>query len=122
PGSVTGPDPGLPKTASDRPRVELEGAGPPRGQGRVEDVKRAEGLDAVDEILLAEAVQRAHGEPAGVDRGALLEQRLDLPVPGQVAREALGADGRVAPVPGRQPRAGAVQDHRHVEALAHQPG
>src|SRR6185437_3151483 len=45
------------QVASDRPRVELEGAGPPRGQGRVEDVERAEGLDAVDEVLLAEAVQ-----------------------------------------------------------------
>src|SRR5450631_4940653 len=90
----------------DRPRVELEGAGPPGGQGRVEDVERAEGLDAVDEVFLTEAVQGAHREPAGVDRGALLEQRLELPVPGQVAREALGADGRVAAVPGRQQHAG----------------
>src|SRR6516164_10624254 len=81
------------------PGVELESPGPPRGEGGVQDVERVERLHPVDQVLLAEAVQRAHGEPAGVDRGALLEQGLDLPVPGQVARETLGADGRVAAVP-----------------------
>src|SRR6266851_6379928 len=111
-----------PGEESDRPGVELEGTGAPGGQGGVEDVQRAEGPDPVDEVLLAEPVQGAHGEPAGVDRGALLEQRLDLPVAGQVAGEALGADGRVAAVPRGQQHAGAVQDDRHVEALADQAG
>ena len=39
----------------------------------------------------AEAVQRAHGEPARVDVGAFLEERLDLVVDRQVPGEALVA-------------------------------
>src|SRR5260370_24197990 len=85
-----------PGEESDRPGVELEGTGSPGGQSGVEDVQRAEGPDPVDQVLLAEPVQGAHGEPAGVDRGALLEQRLDLPGPRQVSGEPLGADCRAA--------------------------
>src|SRR5579859_7638949 len=48
-----------PGEESDRPGVELEGTGSPGGQGGVEDVQRAEGLDPVDEVLLAEPVQGA---------------------------------------------------------------
>src|SRR5215469_2583151 len=104
------------------PRVELEGAGPPRGERGVEDVQRVERLHPVDKVLLAEAIQGAHGEAARVDGRALLEQRLDLPVPRKVPGEALGADGRVAAVPGGQQDTWAVQDDRHIEALAHQAG
>src|SRR5262249_58999570 len=81
------------------PGVELERTGPPRRERGVEDVLRVERLNPVDEVLLAEPVQGTHREPAGVDLRALLEERLDLPVPGQVPGEALGADGRVAPAP-----------------------
>src|SRR5437773_265052 len=44
------------------PGVELEGAGPPRREGGVEDVQRVERLHPVDEVLLAEPVQGPHGE------------------------------------------------------------
>src|SRR3974390_1849986 len=70
--------------SSDGPGVELEGARPPGGEGGVEDVQRVERLDPVDEVFLAEAVQGPHREPAGVDRRPLLQEGLDLPVPGQV--------------------------------------
>src|SRR5262249_10281958 len=104
------------------PGVELEGTHPPRGERRVKHVQRVEGLHAVDEVFLAEPVQGAHSEPARVDRRTLLEERLDLPVPRQVAGESLGPDGRVAAVPGREQDSRAVQDDRHVESLAHQAG
>src|SRR5437588_97731 len=50
----------------DRPGVELEGAAAPRGERRVEDVERAEGLHPLDEVVLAVAVESAHGEAARV--------------------------------------------------------
>src|SRR5262245_11435677 len=84
------------------PGVELEGTRPPRGEGRVEDVLWVERLHAVDEVFLAEPVEGAHGEAAGVDRRALLEERFDLPVPREVAGEPLGPDRRVTAVPGHQ--------------------
>src|SRR5262249_47479001 len=104
------------------PRVELEGTSPPRGERGVEDVPWVERLDPVDEVLLAEPVQGAHGEAARVDLRALLEQRLDLLVPGEVAGEALGADGRVATVPRGQQDSRPIKDDRNVEALPDQTG
>src|SRR5262249_57614531 len=94
------------------------GRGARGGEGRVEDVPWVERLHAVDKVFLAEPVQGAHGEAAGVDLRALLDERFDLPVPGEVAGEPLGPDGRVTAVPGRQQDSRAVQDDRHVEALA----
>src|SRR5215213_11687582 len=61
---------------SDGPGVQLERAFLPRGERGVEDIERVERLDPVNEVVLTEAVQRPHREPAGVDRRALLEQRL----------------------------------------------
>src|SRR5262249_57225995 len=81
------------------PGVELEGTRPPRGEGRVEDVPWVERLHAVDKVFLAEPVQGAHGEAAGVDLRALLDERFDLPVPRQVAWGPLRHRGRVTAAP-----------------------
>ena len=89
-----GPMDDEPGALLDRPGVELEGTGPPRGEGRVEHVERVERLDAGDQVVLAEAVEGAHGEPAGVDRRPFLQQGLDLVVDRQMAGEGLLADRR----------------------------
>ena len=80
------------------------------------------GGDALDEVVLAEAVQRPHGEPAGVDLGPLLQEGLELVVDGEMAGEGLLADRRIAAGARRQQHPGAVQHDRHVEALAHEAG
>src|SRR5712691_7117808 len=63
PGANPSPQAGAPEEGSYSPRVELEGAGSPGGEGGVEDVQRAECLHPVDEVLLAEPVEGAHGKP-----------------------------------------------------------
>src|SRR5207302_11209526 len=80
---------------SDRPGVELEGALAPGRERGVEDVEGVEGLDARDQVILAEAVQRSHGEAAGVYVRAFVDERLDLVVDGEVAGERFLADGRI---------------------------
>src|SRR5581483_911197 len=98
------------------------GARPPGGERRVEDVERVEGPDPLDEVVLPEPVQRAHGEPAGVDRRPFLEERLDLVVDGQMAREGLLVDAGKTPGAGTEQHARAVEDDADVEALADEPG
>src|SRR3954469_25313981 len=105
---------------SDRPGVELEGAVAPRRQRRVEHVERVERLDAVEQEVLREAVERAAREAAGVDRPALLDERAELLVDRHVARERLVADlGEAAGAGGHQD-AGPVEDEVRLEPLAHQ--
>src|ERR687886_1066638 len=86
---------------SDRPGVELERLVAPGRQRGVEHVERVERLDAVEQEVLREPVQRAAREPAGVDRAALLEERPELLVDRHVARERLVADLREAAGAGR---------------------
>src|SRR3954449_10815851 len=105
---------------SDRPGVELEGAVAPRRQRRVEHVERVERLDAVEQEVLREAVERAAREAAGVDRTALLDERPELLVDRHVARERLVADLREAAGAGGHEDAGPVEDEVRLEPLAHQ--
>src|SRR5882724_571316 len=106
----------------DRPGVDLEGARPPGGEGRVEYVEGVERLDAVDQVVFPEAVQGAHGEPAGVDRRPFLEEGLDLVVDGQVAGEGLLVHAGVAAGAGAEEHAGPVEHDLDVEALADEAG
>src|SRR5213080_4886130 len=74
------------------PGVQLESLLPPGAQRGVEDVERVERRDALHEEVLGEAVERAAGEAAGVDRAPLVEERLDLVVDRHVPWERLVAD------------------------------
>src|SRR5581483_12500397 len=84
--------------------------------------ERVEGAHALDEVVLPEPVEGAHGEAARVDRGAFLDERLQLVVDGQVPGEGLLPDGGVPAGARGEQHAGAVQDDGYVEALADQPG
>src|SRR3954451_25041269 len=112
--------PAATRAGSDRPMVELEGAVAPRRQRRVEHVERVERLDAGEQEVLREAVERAAREAAGVDRPALLDERAELLVDRHVAQERLVADlGEAAGAGGHQD-AGPVEDEVRLEPLAHQ--
>src|SRR5919109_3598555 len=103
------------RARSDRPRVELERALAPCGERRVEHVERVEGLDAVEQEVLRETVERPAREPARVDRAALLDERPELLVDRHVARERLVADLREAARAGGHEDAGPVQDEVRLE-------
>src|SRR2546426_4663950 len=102
----------------DRPGVDLEGARPPGGEGRVEHVEGVERLDPFDEVVFPEPVEGAHGEPAGVDRRPFLEKGLDLVVDGQVAGEGLLVHARIAAGAGAEEHARPVEPDPDIEALA----
>lgn len=88
----------------------------------VEDVERMDGLDARDQVGFAHAVQGGHGEAAGVDFAAFLEQGLELLVVLLVAGKAVGANGREAAGVGGHQDGGTVQQDGGVPALAVEAG
>src|SRR3954449_5346776 len=100
------------------PGVELERPVAPGGQRRVEYVERVERLDAVEQEVLREAVQRAAREAAGVHGPALLDERAELLVDRHVAGERLVADLREPARARGHQDAGPVQDQVRLEALA----
>src|ERR1700674_5666123 len=107
---------------SDGPRVYLEGTLLPRHQRGVQYVEGMEGRHPFDEIVLTEAVQRTHGEAAGVDLGSLFEEGLDLVVDGQMSGEGFLADSREATRSRGEQDARAVEDDRDIEPFADEAG